>query len=384
MTTINAIDQQSILSTVSKDSLHATVQNLSSFHSRNTLSPGLAEACAWIENEYRALPGMKVEVMKYIAKKGRRIPADKEVVQVIATLPGETDHRVIIGGHIDSLNLSGAGGQDDFEKLIANRAPGANDDASGVAVALEAAKAMVGKKWRNTLVFVAFSGEEQGLLGSTALAERAKAENWTIDALLSNDTVGSSGNKAGQKDTKHVRIFSEEAATHQSRELARWIEFIGRTHLKGFGADLVFRKDRFGRGGDHTPFNNQGFTAVRFVEKHEEYSRQHTPDDLIEFIDFNYLANVAKLNLVVLTELAQATPQPTNVKVVLDQSHDTTLTWVSSPGVKYKLYWRETAQPTWKEALDVGEVSRFTVKKVNKDDHIFAIATEHGIPVLAH
>jgi Zn-dependent M28 family amino/carboxypeptidase len=334
----------------------------------------LHEAAEWLASEYRKIPGLEVELMRYIAPKGRRIPEDREVVQVVATLKGADDRMIIVGGHLDSLNLQA--------DAATGRAPGANDDASGTALALEAARVMAGKKWQHTLKFVGFTGEEQGLLGSRAIAQKAKAEKWNIDAVLSNDTVGSSGNKNGQKDTKHVRIFSEEKETHNSRELARYIEWLTRAD-KNFGIKLVFRKDRFGRGGDHSPFNDEGYNAVRFVEVHEEYTRQHTADDLPEHMDWDYLANVTRMNLMTMEALANAAVPPTDVVISTAQSHDTTLTWKGTAGTKYVVYYRETTSPVWEKGIEVGAVEKYVVQKVNKDDHNFAIGAVGGVPVAA-
>jgi hypothetical protein len=360
---------------VDQSRLRATVEKLSSYNTRNTNTPELLHAANWLADEFRKIPGMQVELMPYTVEAGRRILATKEVVQVVATLPGRTDRRIIIGGHLDSYVVEG-------DPMTAN-APGANDDASGVALTLEIARLMAGKQWENTLVFVGFTGEEQGLLGSTALAKRATAEGWTIDAVLSNDTVGSSGNKNKQSNKKQVRVFSDESPDHESRELARYVEWVGRQKMKGFGAKLVLRADRFGRGGDHTPFARENFNAVRFIEVHEEYTRQHTTDDLIEHMDFGYLENVARLNLAVATELASAAPQPTDVRIDRAQGHDTHLTWTALPGVRYVVFWRDTGSPAWQKAHEVGAVGEAVIQKVNKDDHFFAVGAVGGLPVAA-
>ncbi len=375
----NLSKPESLLMEIDPKRMRATVEKLASFHTRNTVSPGLEEAAEWLAGQYRALPGMQVEVMKYVIPKGRRVPHDQEVVEVIAALPGADDRRVIIGGHMDTINLQA--------DPLTGRAPGANDDGSGCAVTLELARLMSGQAWPHTLVFVAFSGEEQGLYGSKALAKRAKAEGWHIDAVLSNDMVGSSGNKHGQKDEHHVRVFSEEPTKdnpgHNSRELGRFIEWTTRGKVKGFEVKLVFRRDRFGRGGDHTPFVEEGFSAVRFVEVHEEYGRQHTPDDLPEAMDWNYLANVARVNLLTLQTLAQAGTAPTDVLIKRDQSHDTTITWKHEGSRPFVVYWRETTSPAWQGSETVGNVGQATIRGVNKDDHVFAVGTKGGIPVEA-
>jgi Zn-dependent M28 family amino/carboxypeptidase len=233
-------------------------------------------------------------------------------------------------------------------------------------------------------MFVAFSGEEQGLLGSAALADRAASEGWKIDALLSNDMIGNSENLSGRKDSTQIRIFSEDSLDHQSRELARYIEWLQRTEgVEGFRVKLVLRADRFGRGGDHTPFNRRGFTAVRLVEMHEEYSRQHTVQDQPDFVDFEYLSQVALLDALVLKNLANAAPAPTEVRVDRRQSHEASLTWRSAPGVSYTVYWRDTACPTWTHSVQVGETGEAQFPLTSKDDNFFAVGVHGGIPVLA-
>lgn len=371
--------------------LKATVEKLASWHDRNTNNPTLTEAAEWIANEYRQIPGLEVELMRYPVKKGSRILEDKEVVQVVATLKGATDRRIILGGHFDTINMS----ERDLAKSLLLASPGANDDASGTAMAMEAARILAQQKWNQTLVFVAFSGEEQGLLGSTALAARAKAENWKIDAVFSNDIVGSVKTDAGLSDPGHIRVFSDDVAPgarnsegellarHESRELARLIEYVTRNKVRNFNVKLIFRNDRFGRGGDHTPFNRQGFNAVRFTEPYEEYSHQHTDQDLPKFMDFNFLANVTRINLLAAMELANAQEQPTNVRVDRQQGHDTTITWRGPTNQEYIVYWRETTSPVWQYDKRVGPSNTATILKVSKDDYVFAVGAAGGIPVEA-
>ncbi len=355
--------------------LRATVEKLASYQTRNTNHPMLLEAAEWLAGEYRKIPGLQVELMRYTLPAGRRVPEEKDVLQVVARLPGKDDRIILVGGHIDSLSLR--------DRSPDTRAPGANDDASGTALALELARVLSQRKGRHTLVFVAFRGEEHGLLGAKALAQRAKEEGWKIDAMLNNDTIGSSSNLNGQSDTARVRLFSELSEDHDSRELARFIEWATRDKVPGFNVKLVFRRDRFGRGGDHTPFATAGFAAVRFVERHEEYTRQHTPEDLPQYVDFNHLANVTRLNLVAMAGLADAGPPPANVRIGRRQSHDTTLTWESKPGVKYVVYWRETTSPVWQWSREVGETDTVTLEKVSKDDHEYAVGAVGGLPVAA-
>lgn len=358
--------------------LRTTVEKLASFQTRNTLSTTLNDAVAYVESEFKKIPGLNVEVMEYVAPKGRRVPEPTKVKQVVATLKGKSDRVILVGGHLDSLNLQA--------DPLTGRAPGANDDASGVALVLECARLLAGSERECTIKFVAFTGEEQGLLGATALAQRAKDEGWKLEAVFNNDTVGSSSNKNGQRDENHIRLFSEEAtgeAKHESRELARYLEWLVRDRMTDFRVKLVFRRDRFGRGGDHTPFVMQDFNGVRFVEVHEEYTRQHTPEDLPEFMDFDYLAKVSTANAICLDSLARSQAAPTSIRIERDQSHDTTIHWKGFEGVEYVLYWRDTASPVWEKAVEVGTVREYTVKLVNKDDHIFAVGSKGGQPVVA-
>src|ERR1044072_670827 len=188
--------------------LKATVEKLASWHDRNINNPTLTEPAEWIASEYRKIPGLEVELMRYPVKKGSRVLEDKEVVQVVATLKGATDRRIIVGGHFDTINMT----ERDLAKSLLLASPGANDDASGTAMAMEVARIMAQQKWNQTMVFVAFSGEEQGLLGSAALAARAKTEGWKIDAVLSNDIVGSTKTDDGLSDPTHIRVFSDDPA----------------------------------------------------------------------------------------------------------------------------------------------------------------------------
>ncbi|MHB8635200.1 MAG: M28 family metallopeptidase [Fimbriimonadaceae bacterium] len=377
---------------VDESRMRMLIEHLAAINTRNTNTPELEQAANWVADEFRKIPGLQVELFKYAIHRSPRVPTDKTVVEVVATLPGQTNHRVIIGGHLDSINMTR--GAD----LYTARAPGANDDLSGVALTMEAARLMSLRRWNDTLVFVAFSGEEQGLLGSAALARYAKAEDWQIDGVLSNDMVSNSADNLGQRDDRNVRVFSEDSPENQSRELARYIEWLENTRKEDLFFDanlarkrttrpahavkLVFRRDRFGRGGDHSSFNNEGFTAVRFVEVYEEYTRQHTPFDLPDHVDYRYLANNARVNILAASALADAPRPPTHVHVVRDQSQTTTLTWQGPADGSYVVYWRETTSPVW-ESAHVVTGNKAVIAKVNKDDHIFAVGSPGGIPVLA-
>jgi hypothetical protein len=356
--------------------MHATVLHLSGMHDRNTNNLGLEEAAGWVAEEFRKVPGLQVELFRYHVDQGPRVPIAKDVSEVVAVLPGETDRRVIVGGHLDSINMQ----EPDWQ----GKAPGANDDGSGVALTLELARLMATRKWKQTLVFIAFSGEEQGLFGSTALAERASVEGWKIDGFLNNDMVGNSSDVHGHHDTR-VRIFSEESPRHNSREMARYTAWLADPTGKrrdGGGVELVMRADRFGRGGDHTPFNRQGYNAIRFVDAVEEYSRQHTPKDEIEPMDFGHLTMVARLNLRLAESLAQADLPPAQVRLSRRQSKDSTITWEASPDTRYVLFWRPTTSANWTNSQEIPPTGTVTVP-VDKDDHVFAVGSLGGIPVEA-
>lgn len=353
------------------------VAHLSAFPTRNTNTPELIEAAKWVADRFKEIPGLDVELMTYTIQEGRRIPKTKEVVQVVATLKGKTNRTYLMGGHLDSYNLQG-------DPMTA-KAPGANDDLSGVVATLEVARNLAAAKpaegYQNTLVFVAFTGEEQGLFGATALAKRFKSGTASLEGVFNNDTIGSSSASDGRTDRKRVRLYSEDTDHPKSRELARFIEWTTRKKVAGISIWPMFRRDRFGRGGDHTPFHREGFAAVRFIETLEDFTRQHTDRDLIEAMDFGYLANVAKLNAIALHTLANSDEAPTELKYDLKQSYDTTITWKAKSGVKYVVYYRATSSPVWEGALPAGETGKFTAKNLNKDDYTFAVGAEGGVPV---
>jgi len=379
LTTHFGPDSKSLFKEVSSARMRSTIGKLCSYPTRNTSSDGLSEAALWLKNEYAAIPRIQAELMTYRIEPSRRVPKAKEVVQVLARLPGQDDRMIVIGGHFDSINMTA--------DPLTGRAPGANDDGSGTALALELARVMAPHQWKHTILFCAFSGEEQGLLGSTALAAKAKAEGWKIDAVLNNDMVGNAGDSEGQIEKRYVRLFSDnpddkKLNPQRSRDLALFVEWITRGSVPGQRAKLVLRRDRFGRGGDHTPFSEQGFSAVRFTDAIEEYSRQHTPNDLPEFIDWRYLTNNARLNLAALSTLANAGEPPHNLRLDMHQGHHTTLQWKASPDTGYVVYWRETESSVWQGAVNVGHTDHATLPQ-SKDDFFFAVGAEGGIPVNA-
>lgn len=359
--------------------LQSWVERLAEFPSRHSLTSHAHDAAAYLRDTFAGF-GLESEIWSPIVPAGPRVPEPVAMPQVLARLPGRTDRWVMVGAHFDSLNLVGTDGPTDVERVKANRAPGANDNASGVSVVLACAQALAGEIRECGVLFVAFSGEEQGLLGAKALAAKAKEEGWKLEAFLNLDTVGSSGNLSGLRDDRTVRVFSEEAPHHQSRELARWIEWKARQVADGQRVRLAFRKDRLRRGGDHSPFNDAGFSAVRFVEPHEEYSRQHTPDDLPEHMDFEYLSRTARLVSALLSELASAPEPVVSPKVVLDQKPGVRVAWEEDGPVE--IFWRDTTSPVW-EGCTPADQSPLDLSGLDKDMVVVGVARPGGWPTIA-
>jgi acetylornithine deacetylase/succinyl-diaminopimelate desuccinylase-like protein len=397
---------------VSAERIRADIEKLVSFGTRLTLSPqdpqsiaagrGIGAAREWIKSEFSRYSKdcggcLEVKEDSFLQPAADRIPNPTQITNVYAVLKGtdpESAKRIfLVTGHYDSRN------SDTFDAK--GDAPGANDDASGTAVSLECARVLSKHKFPATIIFLTVAGEEQGLNGSNHFAEMAKQQGWDLEAVLNNDIVG--GNKDPQQDTSVVRVFSEGvpvAATDQqlrtirmlggesdsaSRELARYIAEVGRTYDAGITPMLIFRLDRYLRGGDHYSFNQQGFAAVRFTEFRENFNRQHQNvrtengieyGDLPKFVDFDYVSHVARLNAATLGSLAAAPAPPANVHLVTKNlENDSTLTWDASPGSRaagYEVLWRATTSPEWEHVEKVGNVNRATMK-MSKDNVIFAV-----------
>lgn len=400
------------LKEVSAERIQATIQKLVSFGTRLTLSAqdpgsiqsghGIGAAREWIKAEFDRYSQqcggcLEVKTDSFTEQPADRIPKPTLVTNVYAVLKG-TDplsirRIVLVTGHYDSRN------SDTFD--LNGDAPGANDDASGTAVSLECARVLSQHKFPATIVFLTVAGEEQGLNGSKHFAEMAKQQGWNIEAVLNNDIVG--GDRNPQQDASVVRVFSEAipaAATDAelrrikavggesdsiSRELARYVAEVARTYDAGVKPSLVFRLDRFLRGGDHYSFNQQGFAAVRFTEYREDFHHQHQNvrtekgvefGDLPKFVNFDYISHVAGLNAATLASLASAPAPPASVHVLTkDLENDTTLTWNASPDGRARVYevlWRATSAPDWEHAERVGDVNRATLK-ISKDNVIFGV-----------
>jgi hypothetical protein len=416
---------------VSADRIRQTIEKLVSFQNRSTISAqdetsikagkGIGAAREWIKAEFERYSKecggcLEVKTDSFTEQPSERIPKPTEITNVYAVLRGtDAQHAnriVLVTGHYDSRNSDPLNGTDP--------APGANDDGSGTAVSLECARVLTQisrqAKFRAipaTIIFLTVAGEEQGLNGSKHFAQMAKQQGWKLEAALNNDIVG--GNLGPGQDTSVVRVFSEGLPTaaseaeikriralggesdSTSRELARYVADVGRSYDAGVKPLLIFRLDRFLRGGDHYSFNQQGFAAVRFTEFREDFSHQHQNvrsengieyGDLPKFVDFDYVAHVARLNAATLASLASAPAPPANVKMqTKDLDNDTTLTWEPSAGASaYEVVWRSTNAADWEYVQTVSSGTRATLK-VSKDNVIFGVravdaAGHRSLPVV--
>ena len=407
---------QVIANAVSAERLKKDVETLAAFGTRHTLSDaasptrGIGAARNWIKGEFEKAAAesegrMTVAFEEFDVPEGRRIPkGGAHLVNVVAVLRGcdekAAGRRVYIVGHYDSRN----GGEMD----ATGDAPGANDDASGTAAVIEAARVLGKEKLPCTVVFLATAGEEQGLLGAKYHAEQAAARGEVIVGVLSNDIIGDPCVETGGRKTD-VRIFSEAVARNPSaeklaairavsaesdspsRQLARFVAETGGLDKGGLTARMIFRPDRFMRGGDHSAFNEAGFAAVRFTASSEVYERQHANvtekdgklyGDVPEFVDAEYLAGVTKLNVATMVRIALAPPTPGNVRIVTEKlGNETTVRWAGEhdPMTKsYELVWRETTEAAWTYTKDVGLVGEVTVG-TSKDDHFFGVRAVSGV-----
>jgi hypothetical protein len=399
------------------------ISSLVGFGNRNTLSSmatdlpsgqGASAAADWIEGQFKDISeacGGCLEVKRdtFTETPQSRIPQPTRISNVYAILrgsdPAQAARMYLVTGHYDSR------ASDTLD--VHTPAPGANDDASGVAVSLESARVLSKLKLPATLVFVAVAGEEQGLNGSRHLAQLARSEGWQLGGVLNNDIVGGNTTPGDtMQDKSAVRVFSEgipATATPEqlrqieqlgyesdspSRELARAILDVDKTYFGGRGAGSgqrftptpIFRADRFLRGGDHTSFNKEGFAAVRFTEWREDFNHQHQDPrvengvqygDLLQYVDFDYVAKVARLNAATLATLASAPPPPAEVVIVTKNlDNNTTLTWQPGPGApaatQYRVVWRSTNSPVWQFAQPAGNATALTLP-VSKDNVVFGV-----------
>jgi hypothetical protein len=395
---------------ISPTRIQANIERLVSFGTRATLSAqdpasmaaghGIGAAREWIKAQFERYSKdcggcLEVKTDAFMQAPAERIPQPTEITNVYAVMqgtdPGAAMRMVLVTGHYDSRVT------DILDSKSA--APGANDDGSGTAVSLECARVLSKLKFHSTIIFLTVAGEEQGLNGSRHFAQMAREQGWNIVAVLNNDIVG--GDKSVGQDAGMVRVFSEGVpvaaddkqlkqiralggeSDSPSRQLARYIAEVGAAYDPGVKVLLVFRLDRYLRGGDHFAFNQQGYAAVRFTEYRENFNHQHQTlrtdngieyGDLLKFVDFDYVAKVARLNTLTLAALASAPASPANVRVVTSNlDNDSTLRWAPSGDASgYEVIWRATSSPGWEHAQNVGNVTTTTLK-VAKDNVIFAV-----------
>ena len=400
-----------LLAEIDARNIERTVRKLVSFGTRNTLSVqddpnrGIGAAGDWLYNEFLKVAEqsegrMTVAKQTFEQPKTARIPAPTVITNVVATLKGVQPHsegRVyVVSGHYDSMCGSATDGKCD--------APGANDDASGTAAVLEMARVMAKHKFDATIVFMAVAGEEQGLLGATHFAELAKQTQMNIEAMLTNDIIGNTLGGNGVRDRSTLRVFSEGVPSSEkpeeanvrrgvggendspSRQLARFIREVGERYVPRMKVMMVYRRDRYLRGGDHIPFLERGYAAVRFTEPNEDYRHQHQNvrvengvqyGDLSEFVDFGYIANVTRVNAAALATLAMAPACPKSVAILTTRlTNDTDLKWEANKESDlrgYEIVWRDTTSPVWTNSVWVGNVLNYTMKGMSKDNYFFGV-----------
>lgn len=414
-----------IVSEVSEDRIAANLRKLEGFGTRNIFSTqddpvrGVGAARKWIYEQFRSYsPRLEVSFDQYKLKKdesrGSRIPNDVDLYNVVAVLPGtiNKEQRIIISGHYDTVNLSRPGGGppnapgDAAPAANADGrgngapqpprdpnidAPGVTDDGSGTACVMELARVMSQYQFEKTIVFVAFAGEEMGLLGSTLYAKKAKDTGMKIEAVLNNDIIGSDVSGDGRTDNRRINVFSEDPIDSPSRQLARYIREMGERYVPAMNVDPVFRADRFGRGGDHTPFNLEGFAAVRFSTPSENFANQHSPTDTFANTSPSYIAWATKVNGAAAASLAWAPKTPSTSETVERNGrkvanllltrgrsrYDALLKWKNEnpePDLAgYVVLMRSTTAPYWEREIFVGNVTEYNLPNVSIDDLVFGI-----------
>lgn len=400
-----------IIQQVSSDRIRKDITTLAGFSTRNLFSDtasntrGIGAATRWIKQQLDSISGrsngnLEVFYQDNPVRKGKnpRIIRDVLVRNVIAIQRGELhpDHYIIIAGDIDSRasNVNDA----------LTDAPGANDNASGLAAVLETARILSQYRFNSSIVYAALSGEEQGLLGGEGLATYAKEKNWHIIGVLNNDMIGNIEGIDGTIDNRSFRIFSEpvtptetEAERNRrrfmggevdgiSRQFARYVFRLTRQYMPEMKPMMIYRLDRFGRGGHHKPFNDLGYAGVRIMEANENYNRQHQDirvengihyGDVIEGVNFDYAARLTAVNAVTLAGLAGAPLPPAKVRIGGAASPSTALTWEKTDDpdcIGYKIYWRETISPHWQFSRFVGKNNTFTLENIIIDNYYFGVA----------
>ncbi|WP_303316078.1 M28 family peptidase [Flavivirga abyssicola] len=399
-----------IIDDISEKRIENDIQTLVNFGTRNTFSDtisntrGIGAARRWIKSEFEAISKdcnncLKVFYQKdFVTKKGNnRVPHDAWVVNVVAIQKGTKypNRYIIMSGDIDSR----ASNTMDFT----TDAPGANDNASGMAGAIEAARVLSKYQFESSIIYVGLSGEEQGLFGGAGLAKYAQEKEWDIIGVFNNDMIGNIKGVDGVIDNRTFRIFSEPVPPNEterqrtlrrfyggevdgiSRQLARYVYKTTKTYMPEMNPMMVYRLDRFGRGGHHRPFNDLGYVGIRIMEAHENYTQQHQDireengikyGDVIEHVNFGYAKKLTAVNAINMASLATAPPAPKNVAIGGIVEPAAKFKWDKVDGaIGYKIYWRNTTSPTWDHSRYVGDTSEFTLDGIVIDNHFFGIAS---------
>ena len=400
-----------IISSVSASRLETDIQKLVSFGTRHTLSDtvsqtrGIGAARRWIKSEFEKISSecggcLEVSYMRNLVKGDpeTRIKEDVEIVNVLAIQRGTKypNRYVIMSGDIDSRVSDALNSKSD--------SPGANDNATGMAGAIEAARVLSKYSFPTSIVYVGLSGEEQGLYGGKHMASYAKENGWEIVGVLNNDMIGNIEGVNGVIDNRSFRIFSEPTPVTEtererrlrrfyggevdgiSRQLARYVHKMTSYYMPEMNPKLIYRLDRFGRGGHHRPFNDEGYAGIRIMETNENYNRQHQDireengvkyGDVIEGVNFDYCAKLTAVNAINLAGLAWAPPQPKNVQIAGVVEPSTSLKWDAIEDENlagYKIYWRETTSPQWEYMRFVGKQTEFTLEGIVIDNYLFGVA----------
>ena len=405
------LDQRivNLVGNVSEERLSNILRKLQSFETRSSLSSttsttrGVGAAREWILQEMRGYsPKLQVSFDSYQVPKQGRIARDIDLRNVMAVLPGRSPRRIYISGHYDTVaraggqsatNASGAARDPDAptpapvdpNAPLDNLAPGVNDDGSGTALTIELARvfSQSGIDFDATLVFMCHAGEEQGLVGARLHAQKAVAENIPIEAVLNNDIVGNDKGGNGIIDGATIRVYSEGPEDSLSRALARFVQRWGGRYVPSHRVRPMARPDRFGRGGDHSAYNQLGFTAVGFRESRENFTRQHDVRDTFEGISLPYLAQNARVNAASAATLALAPPPPTVTNERgqpqisrAPSGYDANLRWTAAPGAAaYRIFWREAWGPDWQHEMIVGNVTNVVLPNMQIDDYVFGVAS---------
>ena len=398
-----------IMNKVSAERIKKDVTTLVNFGTRHTLSDtisntrGIGAARRWIKSEFDRISEkcndcLEVSYQRDLVKKEKsnRIPKDVWVVNVVAIQRGTTypDRYIIMSGDIDS-RVSDANN-------YTSDSPGANDNASGMAGTIEAARVLSNYKFENSIIYLGLSGEEQGLFGGQGLVKSAKEKGWDVIGIFNNDMIGNIKGGDGIISNTDFRIFSEPVPPTEterernmrrfyggevdgiSRQLARYVYKNVKTYMPEMNPMMIYRLDRFGRGGHHRPFNDAGYAGIRIMEAHENYTQQHQDirvengiayGDVLEHVNFDYAKKLTSVNAINLASLAWAPPAPKEVSIGGIVEPSAKFQWSKVPGATgYKIYWRDTTSPTWDHSRFVGDVSEFTLEGVVLDNFFFGVS----------